>query len=220
MRDHALPAAQGQRMHQRLRVMAAGIALQAVEHHHQRRVRAHRVGGPVEVDEVLVGGVPALAAKAHARRAAREARGDDGLGMAAAQPPGHRHAAVAIPMAGCGGGVSLDGVGQAVVRKLRHAGVVLQQAAGRLCEFRTHFTMKKGREGCCRAAGLGVADAAWSLHARRLQRRHAARQQPSLRVQARRGACVVAGLDLGMTKAGGPRLACAAPGLNASPSSL
>jgi len=58
--------------------------------------------------------------------------------------------------------------------------------------------MKKGREGCCRAAGLGVADAAWLFHARGPQQRHAARQRPSLRVQARRGACVVTGLDLGM----------------------
>ena len=43
---------------------------------------------PVEVDEVPVGRAPALAPEADLRTA-REARRDDGLGMAVAQPPGH-----------------------------------------------------------------------------------------------------------------------------------
>ena len=93
---HAPPGRKGGKG---FRIVAAGRPLQAVEQHQQRAwpgVRAGRRGriGEIDVDEIPVGGVPALAA-VHRRRpveAARIQRRPDGLQVAAGQPA-RRHVA-------------------------------------------------------------------------------------------------------------------------------
>ena len=80
---HSAPAPDSRLGQQAAYVVRAGAALQAVQHHEQRR--RWRPLQPVHVEEVTVGKLPALAAQRQARAGSQQ-RAEHRLGVAAAQP--------------------------------------------------------------------------------------------------------------------------------------
>ncbi len=98
--NQCAPAAIGRRLHEHARIVAARIAFQSVKQHEQRR---RRVGGfgkrEVDVDEVAVGCVPALAPVADARQRHQLGR-EDRLQVPARQP-GRRGVALVASSAQC-----------------------------------------------------------------------------------------------------------------------
>ena len=87
MHDQALPAVAPASVHHEARVMRTRIALESVEQHQHRRAGRDRRGGEVDVDEIAVRRVPALAPVRHLRHR-QHARRHDGLGVRPRQPPG------------------------------------------------------------------------------------------------------------------------------------
>src|SRR3954465_13748712 len=87
MHDYTLPAALARRRPQRTRIRTCRAAFKAVEEHDEwlRVIVVRR--GPVEIDEIAIRGVPALATKLHSH-ARREQSRVERLQMAARQPRG------------------------------------------------------------------------------------------------------------------------------------
>src|SRR5688572_8584366 len=121
MRDGEPPAALQGVPCQGARIVAVGPALQPVKQHELRA--GARVAAEVDVDEVAVGAIPALAPQRRARR--RKQRRHDGLQMPAGQPPGRCEAQCSsFGGASPGAGSGCAGAGEAWCTIMRQPAAV------------------------------------------------------------------------------------------------